>query len=62
MMWIDLLTAFALVLIFEGIMPFVNPNGVRRIFLMAAQMQNSSLRYTGLASMLLGLLLLYLVR
>ena len=61
MMWTDLLTALALVLIIEGIMPFVNPEGVRRMFLMAAQMQNLNLRYAGFASMLLGLLLLYLV-
>lgn len=61
-MWTDLLAALALVLIIEGIMPFVNPDGVRRMFLMAAQLPNSSLRSAGFASMLLGLLLLYLVR
>jgi uncharacterized protein len=62
MMWTELLTALALVLIIEGIIPFVNPEGVRRMFLMAAQMPGSALRSAGFTSMLLGLLLLYLVR
>ena len=61
-MWSDLLTALALVFIIEGIMPFVNPEGVRKMFLMASQLTNSSLRFIGLTSMLLGLLFLYLVR
>ncbi len=61
-MWTDLLTALALVLIIEGIMPFINPEGVRRMFIMASQMNNSSLRNIGFTSMLLGLVLLYLVR
>lgn len=62
MMWTDFLAALALVLIIEGIMPFVNPEGVRRMFLIAAQMPGSALRSAGLASMLIGLLLLFLVR
>lgn len=61
-MWTDLLTALALVFIVEGIMPFLNPEGIRRVFLMASQMRASSLRLAGLASMLTGLILLYLVR
>ena len=61
-MWSELLTALALVFIIEGIMPFVNPESVRKMFLMASQLTNSSLRFIGLSSMLLGLLFLYLVR
>lgn len=62
MMWADLLTALALVFIIEGIIPFINPEGVRRMFLMAAQMPGPALRSAGFISMLVGLLLLYLVR
>lgn len=62
MMWTDLLTALALVFIIEGIIPFINPEGVRRMFIMAAQMPGSALRIAGFFSMLTGLLLLYLVR
>ena len=61
-MWTDLLTALALVFIIEGIMPFLNPEGMRRMFMMASQLNNTSLRFIGLSSMLLGLIFLYLVR
>jgi uncharacterized protein len=61
-MWTDLLTALALVFIIEGIMPFLNPEGIRKIFMMASQMNNTSLRFIGLTSMLIGLILLYFVR
>ena len=60
-MWTDLLTALALVFILEGIMPFLNPEAVRRLFLMAAKLDNSTFRFVGLSSMLLGLVVLYLV-
>ncbi len=61
-MWHDLVAAFALMLVLEGILPFLNPRGVRQALLQMAQMNNRVLRFTGLGSMLLGLLLLYLVR
>ncbi|NNE37339.1 MAG: DUF2065 domain-containing protein [Gammaproteobacteria bacterium] len=61
-MWTELLTALALVFIIEGIMPFLNPDGVRKMFMMASQLNNTSLRFMGLTSMLLGLVFLYLVR
>ena len=57
-----MLTGVALVLIIEGIMPFVNPDGLRKIFLMAVQLDNATLRFIGITSMLLGLILLYLIR
>jgi uncharacterized protein YjeT (DUF2065 family) len=61
-MWNDLLTALALVLVIEGIMPFANPEGLRRMFALATQLDNGTLRFIGLTSMCLGLVLLYLVR
>lgn len=61
-MWNDLLTALALVLVLEGIMPFLNPEGLRRMFALATQLDNATLRFIGLSSMCLGLILLYLVR
>jgi uncharacterized protein YjeT (DUF2065 family) len=60
-MWSELLIAFALVLVIEGIMPFVNPEGLKKVFIMASQMDNATLRFTGLTSMLLGVVLLYIV-
>ena len=61
-MWTDLLTALALVFVLEGIMPFINPDGLRRMFVLGAQLDNATLRFIGLSSMLLGLVLLYFVR
>lgn len=61
-MWTDLLSAIALVFILEGILPFVNPNWIKRVFLVASQMDNTSLRFVGVTSMLFGMLLLYFVR
>lgn len=61
-MWLDLLTALALVFILEGIMPFINPEGLRKMFLLAVQLDNTTLRFIGISSMLLGLVILYIVR
>ncbi len=61
-MWSDLLAAIALVLVIEGIMPFINPGGLRRALLMISQMNDNTLRFTGLTSMILGILLLNLIR
>lgn len=61
-MWLDLLTAVALVCVIEGIMPFINPAGFRRVMLLASRLDDTSLRFIGLTSMLIGILVLYLVR
>lgn len=61
-MWTELLSAIALVFILEGIMPFLNPNWIKRVFLAASQMDNTSLRFVGVSSMLIGVILLYIVR
>ena len=61
-MWSDLLSAIALVFVLEGIIPFLNPDALRRMYLMASQLDNSTLRFIGLSSMLTGLVMLYLVR
>ena len=61
-MWTDLLVAIALLLVIEGIMPFLNPSGLRKTLVMISQMSDSTLRFTGLTSMVLGILLLKLVR
>ena len=61
-MWTELLTALALLLILEGIMPFANPQALRRMFIMVSKLDDAILRFTGLTSMCIGLLLLYLIR
>ena len=60
-MWDDLFVAIALVLVIEGVMPFLSPDGLRRALLMISQMNDNTLRFAGLTSMVLGCLLLYVV-
>ena len=61
-MWTDLLSAVALVFVLEGIIPFINPDAMRKMYMMASQMNNNTLRFIGLSSMLFGLIMLYFVR
>ncbi len=60
--WTDFLSAIALVMVIEGLLPFANPRGSRRAMAMLAQMPDDKLRLTGLLSMVGGLLLLWFVR
>ncbi|MFC1602961.1 DUF2065 domain-containing protein [Pseudomonadota bacterium] len=60
-MWHDLLVALALVMVIEGILPFLNPNGMRNMMRMMSEMDDKALRMTGLISMLIGVATLYLV-
>lgn len=61
-MWNDLVAALSLVLVIEGILPFLKPDASRRIFAMASQLDDATLRFIGLSSMCIGLLILYFVR
>jgi uncharacterized protein len=58
----DLLAAFGLFLVLEGIAPFLNPQGVKRAFAKLLQVQDRELRIAGLGSMLVGVIILFLVR
>ena len=59
--WIDFLSAIALVLVLEGIMPFVSPEKWKRLLFMVTQKNNQPLRIMGFISMMLGLVVLTLV-
>lgn len=61
-MWDDLFAAVALLLVFEGIMPFINPNRWRHVIKVVAEQPDAQLRIMGLASMLMGAALLYAIR
>jgi uncharacterized protein YjeT (DUF2065 family) len=60
--WTDLLAALALVMVIEGLMPFLNPNAMRNSMQSMINMDNATLRTAGFISMLLGVGLLYLVK
>ncbi len=53
--------ASALMLVIEGLMPFLNPAAFRRGLLHMADMHDQQLRMIGLFCMALGLLILYWV-
>jgi len=59
--WHDLLTALALVLIIEGLLPFTLPEKVKEVYRSLQQASNSNLRVMGLIGMIVGLVLLYIV-
>ena len=50
--------ALALMLVLEGVFPFLSPGGWRQTFSKLMQMRDGQLRFFGLASILLGLGLL----
>ncbi|CAJ0717504.1 MULTISPECIES: DUF2065 domain-containing protein [Ralstonia] len=56
-----LLAACALVLVFEGILPFVAPHAWRRAFQTLTDLPDEKLRMVGLVSMAIGLILLRLL-
>ena len=57
-----LLTAFALMLVIEGVLPFLVPTLWRDTFRRLTEMSDGQIRFIGLTSMLAGLLLLYIAR
>ncbi|CRI67361.1 conserved hypothetical protein [Thiocapsa sp. KS1] len=57
----DVLVAVALLLVIEGMLPFLSPERFRRLLLLMAAENKRSLRLAGLASMVSGVVLLYLV-
>lgn len=60
-MWQEFIIASALLLIIEGITPFLSPALMRQVCVTVLQMDDKSLRTGGFISMMLGLLILYLV-
>ena len=61
-MWQDLLTGFSIYLVIEGMIPFAGPNLFRQAVVRIAQMDDLSLRITGLTVASIGLIMLYIVR
>jgi len=55
------LAALALMLVFEGLMPFMNPTRWRRVFEQVLRLSDGQIRFIGLSSILVGLLLLVFV-
>ena len=60
-MWHELLIALALVMVIEGVLPFLSPGAMRKMMQAVGEMDDHSLRIGGLISMILGVIMLYLV-
>lgn len=60
-MWEDLLRAFCLMLVIEGILPFLYPNRWRRMIATLAEVSTRQLRIMGLISMLVGAAVLFII-
>jgi len=56
------LMAFALMLVIEGILPFLFPAQWRETFRRITSFSDGQIRFFGLSSMLAGLLLLFFVK
>jgi uncharacterized protein YjeT (DUF2065 family) len=61
-MWNDLLSALALMLVLEGLLPFLSPKGFREKMLIMLQMNDSQIRFASLTAMLIGVFLLYVIK
>ena len=62
MQWGEFLAALALVCVLEGLLPFLNPSGTRRVFSRLLELSDRDLRVGGLCSMLAGVLMLFFAR
>ena len=58
-LWDLLVGAFALMLVVEGLLPFISPPKWRSVFERATRMSDGQIRFVGLSSMLAGLAMLY---
>ena len=58
----SLLVAFALMLLLEGALPFLAPAAWRETFRRLTQLTDGQIRFLGLASMSVGLILLLVFR
>ncbi len=61
-MWQEVFIALCLVFVIEGLLPFISPRQWKQALAMLARMEDRKIRMMGLASMLFGTALLYLVR
>lgn len=60
-MWENFLSAIALMLILEGMLPFLSPQTWREAFRKLIEINDNQIRFIGLTSMLIGLMILLFV-
>lgn len=60
--WVDFGRAVALLAVVEGVLPFANPQGAKAAWRKVADLEPLQLRIIGLASMVVGCLILFSLR
>ena len=60
-MWHEGAVALCLMLVIEGIIPFIDPRGWRRMLRMLDQVNDRTVRIIGLCSMLVGTIMLVII-
>ncbi len=60
--WPDFAAALGLLLVIEGLLPFLSPAGVRRLLAAVAMQGDAALRTAGAVSLAAGLAVLWLAR
>ncbi len=58
-MWHEIITAIALVLIIEGMIPFISPDSYKNFVVKMSKLNDYNLRLIGLISMIIGVLILF---
>ncbi|MCK5648307.1 MAG: DUF2065 family protein [Gammaproteobacteria bacterium] len=61
-MWHEILIAGALMLVLEGLLPILNPKLFKQMMLNASQMTEQQLRWTGIMSMVIGAIVIYVLK
>lgn len=60
-MWQEIMIAACLMLVIEGMLPFIAPQRWRAMVLEMLSMNDQTIRRIGFASMMMGVMLLYLI-
>jgi len=60
-MWHNIALTLALLLVVEGMLPFLNPSGFLKVIKAISLMSEKQLRASGLVSMLVGIVIMYLI-
>lgn len=62
MNWTEILTALALVLVIEGLLPFISPGRYRQMVAQIVRLGDNQLRTFGLGTIIAGVVLLFFIR
>ena len=61
-MWNEIIIAGALMLVLEGILQILNPKSFKQMMFSASQMSDQQLRWTGIISMVIGAVAVYVLK